>query len=138
LKRVLLDCDVILDVLLNRQPFVLSSAQVLDAVATAKINGYLAGHAVTNIYYLLRRQLGRDAAQQGLSRLLQRLQVVSITDDVIRAALRSSMRDFEDAVAVEAAKAAGLDLIVTRNLSDFAAASIPVLLPRDLLRQLAE
>jgi hypothetical protein len=52
--------------------------------------------------------------------------------------LRSSIRDFEDAVAVEAAKAADLDLIVTRNLSDFAAASIPVLLPRDLLRQLAE
>jgi hypothetical protein len=55
LKRVLLDCDVVLDVLLKRPPFVLTSAQVLDAVVTAKIEGYLAGHAVTNIYYILRR-----------------------------------------------------------------------------------
>ncbi|PSN17171.1 hypothetical protein C7271_19140 [filamentous cyanobacterium CCP5] len=56
MKQVLLDCDVLLDVLLKRQPFVLDSAQVLDAVATVKIEGYLAGHAVTNIYYILRRQ----------------------------------------------------------------------------------
>jgi len=138
LKRVLLDCDVVLDVLLKRQPFVLTSAQVLDAVVTAKIEGYLAGHAVTNIYYILRRQIGREAAHQELNKLLQHLRIVSVTDAVIRAALQNSMSDFEDAVASEAAVAAGLDLIVTRNLTDFAASSISALLPNDLLKMLSE
>jgi len=138
LKRVLLDCDVVLDVLLKRQPFVLTSAQVLDAVVTTKIEGYLAGHAVTNIYYILRRQLGRETAYQELSKLLQHLRIVSITDAVIRAALQSAMSDLEDAVASEAAKAAGLDLIVTRNLTAFVASSVPALLPNDLLKMLSE
>ncbi len=138
MKRVLLDCDVVLDVLLKRQPFVLTSAQVLDAIVTSKIEGYLAGHAVTNIYYILRRQIGREAAHQELSKLLQNLRIVSVTDAVIRAALQSSMSDFEDAVASEAAIAAGLDLIVTRNLTDFAASSISALLPNDLLKMLSQ
>jgi sulfur transfer protein SufE len=61
-----------------------------------------------------------------------------VTDAVIRAALQNSMSDFEDAVASEAAVAAGLDLIVTRNLTDFAASSISALLPNDLLEMLSE
>ncbi|RZM75225.1 PIN domain-containing protein [Leptolyngbya iicbica] len=138
MRRVLLDCDVILDVFLTRQPFVLNSAQVLDAAATAKVEGCLAGHAVTNIYYILRRQLGRDATHQALRKLLERLRVASITDEVVKAALQSPMSDFEDAVTVEAAKAAGIDSTVTRNLPDFAAASILVLPPEGLLEQLAE
>ena len=129
---------MVLDVLLKRQPFVLTSAQVLDAVVTAKIAGYLAGHAVTNIYYVLRRQMGRESAHRELSKLLQPLRVASVTDAVIRAALQNSMGDLEDAVASEAAKAAGLDLIVTRNLTDFAASPISALLPHDLLEMLSQ
>ena len=138
MKRVLFDCDVVLDVLLKRQPFFLTSAQVLDAVVTEKIEGYLAGHAVTNIYYMLRRQRGRELAHQELSKLLQHLLVVIVTDAVIRAALQSAMSDFEDAVASEAAKAAGLDLVVTRNFTDFATSPIPALSPNDLLKMLCE
>ncbi len=29
----------------------------LDAVARGKVQGYVSGHAVTNIFYILRRQL---------------------------------------------------------------------------------
>jgi len=82
--------------------------------------------------------LGRETAHQELSKLLQDLRIVSITDAVIRAALQSAMSDLEDAVASEAAKAAGLDLIVTRNLTDFVASSVPALLPNDLLKMLSE
>lgn len=136
MKQVLFDSDVLLDVLLNRQPFVVASAQALNTVATEQCHGYLSGHAVTNIYYILQRQLDRSTAHEKLTSLLQRLQVASVTDAVIRAALQSPIIDFEDAVTHEAARAVGLELIVTRNISDFAASSIPAVLPGDWLDEI--
>lgn len=137
MKQVLFDSDVLLDVLLNRQTFVIASARALNTVATEQCLGYLSGHAVTNIYYILHRQLGRSTAHEKLTSLLQRLQVASVTDSVIRAALQSPITDFEDAVTHEAAKASDLELIVTRNVTDFAASSIPVLLPEALLEAIS-
>jgi hypothetical protein len=46
------------------------------------------------------------------------------------------MTDFEDAVTAEAAKAAGIEVIVTRNVSDFVASSVRAMLPEDFLAML--
>jgi hypothetical protein len=73
LKKVLFDSDVLLDVLLNRHPFIIDSAQALNVVATEKVKGYLSGHAVTNLYYIMRRQLNSSVAHETLSQLLQRI-----------------------------------------------------------------
>jgi predicted nucleic acid-binding protein len=138
LKRVLFDSDVLLDVLLNRQPFVIASTQALDLVPTQQVEGFLAGHAVTNIYYILRRQLGSNTAHEKLASLLELIQVAQVTDQVIRAALQSPMADFEDAVTSAAANAATLELIVTRNRSDFALSTIPAISPQDLLSMMLD
>lgn len=98
-----------------------------------QVQGYVSGHAVTNIFYILRRQVGSETARELLSRLLEHLQIASVTNEVIRAALQSSMADFEDAVTSEAANAAGLEVIVTRNAPDFAASAIPAVLPEEFL-----
>jgi hypothetical protein len=69
---------------------------------------------------------------------LQYLQVASVTDEVIRAALQSSITDFEDAVTSEAASAAGVEVIVTRNTPDFATSAIPAVLPEVFLAMPSE
>ncbi|HAN75246.1 MAG TPA: nucleic-acid-binding protein, contains PIN domain protein [Planktothrix sp. UBA8402] len=138
MKRVLFDSDVLLDVLAQRQLFVVASAQALNTVTQGRVQGYISGHAVTNIFYILRRQIGNEATKELLSRLLQRIQVVSVTDEVIRAALQSPITDFEDAVTSEAAKAIGLEVIVTRNISDFLASSVPAMRPEEFLATLSE
>jgi predicted nucleic-acid-binding protein len=129
----LFDSDVLLDVLAQRQSFVVASAQALNTATQPQVQGYVAGHAVTNIFYILRRQVGSETARELLSRLLQHLQIADVTDEVIRAALRSAMTDFEDAVTSEAAKAAGVEVIVTRNTPDFAASVIPAVPPTEFL-----
>ena len=138
MKRVLFDSDVLLDVLAQRQPFVIASAQALNTVTQEQVQGYVSGHAVTNIFYILRRQIGSEAARELLSRLLQRIQVASVTDEVIRQALQSSIADFEDAVTSAAANAAGLEMIVTRNTSDFVTSSVPAIMPEEFLATLSE
>ena len=102
------------------------------------MQGYILGHAVTNIFYILRRQVSRKTARQLLSSLLQHLQVASVTNQVIMAALPSSITDFKNAVTIEAATAAGVEVIVTRNTPDFAASTIPAVSPEEFLVILSE
>ncbi|MEM9216404.1 MAG: PIN domain-containing protein [Cyanobacteria bacterium P01_F01_bin.150] len=138
MKQVLFDSDVVLDVLANREPFVIASAKALDTIMQERSRGYISGHAVTNIFYILRRQVGREAAIALLARLLANLQIASVTDSVIRAALQSSMTDFEDAVTSEAAHALALDFIVTRNTRDFRQSLVPAIQPEAFCASLSE
>lgn len=79
MRHVLFDSDVLLDVLAQRQPFVVTSAQALNTVTQSQVQGYVAGHAITNLFYILRRQVGSETARELLSRLLQHLQAASVT-----------------------------------------------------------
>lgn len=133
LRRVLFDSDVLIDVLSQRQPFAMASTLALDAVEQPGIEGWIAAHAVTNIFYILRRQVGVERTRELLTHLLLRLQVASVTDAVIRQALSSAMTDFEDAVMGAAAVAASMDVIVTRNVSDYGNLVVPVMLPEAFL-----
>jgi predicted nucleic-acid-binding protein len=138
LKRVLFDSDVLLDILAQRQPFVVSSAQALNTVMTKQVQGFVSGHAVTNIFYILRRQIGSEAARKLIENLLQHIEIASITNEVIHQALQSPIKDFEDAVTSAAAMVAGLEIIVTRNKADFIASSVPAMLPEEFLKMLTE
>jgi hypothetical protein len=52
--------------------------------------------------------------------------------------LQSTIADFEDAVTSAAANAAGLEIIVTRNISDFTTSLVPAMLPEEFLATLSE
>ncbi|MCC5609202.1 PIN domain-containing protein [Nostoc sp. CHAB 5834] len=120
----------------QRQPFIVASARALNTVMQNQVQGYVSGHAVTNLFYILRRQVGNEVAGELLAKLLQHLQVASVTDEVIRQALNSPIKDFEDAVTSAAALTAGLEIIVTRNTPDFVASLVPAMLPDEFLTML--
>lgn len=133
MKRVLFDSDVLLDVLGKREPHFQASVQALNTVKTGKTQGYISGHAVTNIYYILSKQNGRESSRKLVISLLENLQVARVTDAIIRQALTSQMKDFEDAVTSAVAESEKLEIIITRNLRDFAASPVPAMVPADFL-----
>jgi predicted nucleic acid-binding protein len=134
-RRALFDTNVILDVLLRREPHFAASAAALDVVARGGVEGYLAGHAVTTVAYLLQRQLGAVGSRAVLADLLSQLRVAPVTDGVVRRALVSPLRDFEDAVCDAAAGEADAELIVTRNDADFGGSAVAAVLPRVFVAQ---
>ncbi|MDM3851615.1 MAG: PIN domain-containing protein [Aphanizomenon gracile PMC649.10] len=138
MKQVLFDSDVLLDILAQRQPFVIASAQALNTVMKKQVQGFVSGHAVTNIFYILRRQIGSESARKLIENLLQHIQIASVTNQVIHQALQSPIKDFEDAVTSAAAMSAGLEIIVTRNQADFVASLVPAMLPEEFLKMLSE
>ncbi len=135
--RILVDLNVVLDVAQKREPFYADSADVLDAAASGEVEGFLAAHSITTLFYILTRKYGRATAVSIIQQMLDVFTVAPVNDLVIRHALAWGWRDFEDAVQMAAAVQAGLDYLVTRNPKDFQAQPIPVLLPAHLLPLLA-
>jgi predicted nucleic acid-binding protein len=131
--RILFDTNVLLDALLERKPGAVPAARLMAAVESGKIAGLLSATTVTTLFYLARRQIGRDVAFETIGRLLALFEVASVTRAVLEDALTLNMADFEDAVQHEAARHSSATGIVTRNVRDFGAASLPVYLPDELI-----
>jgi predicted nucleic acid-binding protein len=129
MKRVLFDTNVLLDVLLAREPHLTDSARALDAAASGQVLGFIAAHAVTTIFYLLERELGGPRAKAVLGGLLGPLVVAPVTDATIRIALAGPLADFEDGVTLAAAQEVGAAVIVTRNGKDFVGGGLAAVHP---------
>ncbi len=132
-RRVLYDTNVLLDVILLRAPHVAASAAAVDLAGAGIVEGFVAGHAVTTIAYLIQRERGQAIAKIALVQLLSRIHVAPTTDSAIRLALAMDLNDFEDAVTVASAQEAGCELIVTRNLQHFRSAPLKAVLPEALV-----
>lgn len=135
--RLFLDINVVLDVLANREPWVEDSAAILSLLDQAEVQGLIAAHSVTTLYYLAAKHLGHKAAVTALIELLEHLSVTPLDEDLLLRALSLGWDDVEDAVQGVSAQRASADYIVSRNPSDFEAASVPVVSPKQLLATLA-
>ena len=129
MTTVLLDVNVVLDVLLDRKPHAEASCAVWAAVETKSANGWLAGHAVTTIYYLIQKELGAARARRIVSTILEVFRVAPVNGKVIQDALELPLADFEDSVTASAARLAGCDWIVTRDPRGFRGSPVRYLSP---------
>jgi predicted nucleic acid-binding protein len=131
--RVMFDTNVILDLLLDREPFVNEAKPLIAKVEQGVINGVLCATTVTTIHYLLCKSVGRAGASEVIGSLLKLFEIASVTRAVLEDGLEANDRDYEDAVLYKSAYHAGIDLIVTRDRSGFGKADMPVMNPQELL-----
>lgn len=131
--RVLFDTNVILDHLLEREPYVDVAERLLSLVDTGEIEGVICATTATTIHYLASKAVGAAAAAEHLRALLAIFDVACVDREVLRGALDTSFSDYEDAVLHQAACSAGAGAIVTRNGKDFSRSSLPVFDPPELL-----
>ena len=136
--KVLIDSDVVIDLFLDREPFVDQSERIFAKLAAGHAQGYVTAVALLNIYYIVRKTLGRNMALDCLRRLLETdgLETLAVDKEHVRAALDAGMTDFEDAVQAVAAQFAGVDMIVTRKIRDFRNAPVPALTPEEFLQKI--
>ena len=127
------DTNVVLDLLLDREPFVKEAKPLIAKVEQGVLNGVLCATTVTTIHYLLMRSMGKKGAAEVIGSLLKLFEVASVTRAVLEDALEADDKDYEDAVLYKAAYHAGVDMIVTRDRTGFSKADMPVMNPRELL-----
>jgi len=131
--KVLFDTNVVLDVLLAREPHAVVAARLFALVERGEIEGCLCATTITAVHYLAPRAVGPKDAQRHVRQLLSLFKVAPVTGEIVTSALSLGFPDFEDGVVHEAARAYGAAAIVTRNARDFARDSLPILSPVELL-----
>jgi len=131
--QVLLDINVVLDVLANREPFAADAEAVLAKIESGVMQGYVAAHTITTLHYLTSKHLGKAKARRVLTDLLQVLQVVPVDEDRLRHALALNWTDFEDAVQAACAEKAEVDYVVTRDKKGFKRSAVRPATPPEIL-----
>ncbi len=134
--KVLFDTNVILDVLLDREPFSTHASQLMSMVERGELIGLVCAISITTIHYLVAKVLGRSKALVHVKAILSLFDVAPVNRPVLENALAPEFDDFEDAVIHEAARSFGADCIVTRDLRGFASSKIPALNPLQLIKLL--
>ena len=137
MKNYFLDTNVLLDFLLEREPFVGPATQLVELAVSGQLRLTASSLSFTTVYYLMRRQRVSEAAViSALTSLARVVTIAPVTAEMIQQALRSGLPDFEDAVQFFAALAAGAEAIVTRDRKGFPTQQVPVLSPLAALAQL--
>jgi len=131
--KTLFDTNVILDVLLDREPFSDDASFLLSKVEKSEIIGFICATTVTTIHYLATKALGPQSASHHIQSLLSLFVIAPVNRLVLENAAASKFKDFEDAVLHEAACHAGAKYIVTRNISDFKKSKLPVFEPSEFI-----
>lgn len=131
--RILLDTDVNLDLILQRQPFYTAAKEIFVRLSNGEFEAYVCDITILNISFITRKELDSSQIRQTISQLLQLVKISKIDALILQKAITSPISDYEDAVQHESAIAENLDAIVTRNTKDFANASLKVYSPNEFL-----
>ena len=137
--KVLVDTNVVLDVLLKREPFYKDSTVILYLAKGEVISAFLAAISMTNIFYILRRKgKSSDNVYQELDKLAVIFKLAPVTDTTITNALTLRWSDFEDSVHYITAKENNIDYIITGNKVDFMTSDIPCMTPTEFIALLKD
>lgn len=137
--NVLIDTNVVLDQLVKREPFYENAERIRLLSEKGYINSYISASAITDIYYIAKKELkDRDVVVELLEKLLETTSVAAVTESSIHEALILKWDDFEDAVQYVAGQNISADYIITRNPTDFANSQIEVVSPEEFLNKIIE
>jgi len=131
--RLMIDTNIILDVLLERDPFYAASREVLTLCEEKIILGFISASAATDIFYLIRKGLGStEKAYKALGSVLDIVKVLTVTNNDVTEAFLKKARDFEDCLIATCAKSNKCSGIVTRNKKDFGDFGIQLWSPEEI------
>lgn len=132
--KVFLDTNILIDVLIKRQPFYEDSAAVWSLTENGRVEGLVSAVSFTNVFYIARKLADARAARRAMTLLRNAFTVVSCDGRILSLAIDSEIKDFEDAVQYHSAVHAAADCLLSRNPDDFPRTSdCPVLTPADFL-----
>lgn len=125
--KIFIDSDVILDLVLDRAPFAEFSEKIFSLPAKIGVQLFTSSLVIANAYYFARKQNGKKVANNIITELKFELTVLPVGIDAIDFALNGTFNGFEDGIQFYTAKHNQCSIILTRNLSDYKKASLPVM-----------
>lgn len=127
MERVLVDTNIILDLLAQREEFYKDAQRLFTLADRKNVKLYISALSVANVNYILTKVQGKDTARRILIQFKVLVEVLPFDDKITELALASDFTDFEDAIQYYTALENGLDIIVTRNKKDYKNVDLPIL-----------
>ena len=134
--RALIDGNILLDVLQNRQPHVESSAKIWKLCEAGRVEGFVSALTFADLVYIMRKELSPDRIHEVLKKLALIFHFTDLSVQDLNEAAGMKWSDYEDAVQTVTARRLRADCIITRNIRDYGQSSIPAFTPAELLLRL--
>lgn len=132
-KKVFLDINVILDVLLKRDKLYKAPALIFKAVETEKLEGFICAISFPTLFYILSKEVGKDKAINLLNKIRVIFNISKVDEKIIDKALVSNFKDFEDAIQYYSCLDSKADYLITRNIKDYKTVTTPVISPEEFV-----
>ena len=118
MKKVLIDLNIILD-FLNKRNFHEEVANIINMCVEKKLYGFIVAHEITTLsYFLWKEKKDKNKAADIISALLDMFNIIPIDEKILREALFSPVKDYEDAVIEVSSVKNSIDYIISRNLGE--------------------
>lgn len=127
MKRIYLDCNILLDWMLGREPYSYFASKIIELTEKKKIVTFLSALTLANTYYILSKELNKRVAEEFLKDASRIFGFLPMDDTIIQRAIGSRCRDFEDDLHYWTAEGNSLDALITRNGKDFPRGNLAVM-----------
>ncbi|MCF6184201.1 MAG: PIN domain-containing protein [Bacteroidales bacterium] len=133
MDRILVDTNIVLDLLAEREKFVTEAQELFTLSDKNEIKLYISSLIFADSYYILSQQLKINDVRKILRKFKVLVEILPTNDKIIDLSLESDFKDFEDAVQYYTAVENEISIIITRNLKDFKSAKIPVMTAKEYI-----
>ena len=134
--KLLIDANILLDVLQNREPYVQASSVIWKLCETEKAKGYVSALTFANLVYIMRKELEPKKIEETLQALSLIFEFVDFSASDLSRAAELNWDDFEDAVQSITADRVHADYIITRNVRDFTKSKVIAFAPSELIARI--
>ncbi|MBK8503372.1 MAG: PIN domain-containing protein [Saprospiraceae bacterium] len=133
MKKVFIDTDVILDFLLNRDPYINEITEIIEKCVTGEMTLCVSSLTISNLHYIISRIENKKSANNKIRKILKLLKVENVGQTTIIKAMESEFGDFEDGIQNYCAEEADHKVLVTRNTKDYKKSSLAIMTPKEFL-----
>jgi len=134
--KLLIDANILLDVLEDREPYVKDSSLIWKLCETEQASGYVSTLTFANLVYIMRKELDPQKIAEVLKKLSLIFEFSDLTATDLTKAADLEWPDFEDAVQSVIAERVYADYIVTRNVRDFTGSKVIAFTPAELIARI--
>ncbi len=131
--KILLDTNIVLDLLLEREPYFKGAKELFILAETKKLKAYLSASSIATIHYLTMKALNKKEADKIIDMLLKIFLVTPLDKIVFIEAIYNNGTDFEDSVIYSSVFNSNIDYIITRDKKGFKNSKVKTLDPNSFL-----
>ena len=131
--KAFIDTNILLDLLMGSRKNHLNSAIILSVAEKGNIQAFLSSQSIIDAAYVFsqKEKTSLELFKKSIRTILGIVNVISITENNIKSAIRSTFDGFEDAAQLDCVREAGCDVIISSDKKLKSYSEVPVYSPEE-------